>query len=126
MDVAANPRIGKASLSVGGATITDIFTNSPAFAPSVTALLAGLGIAPGTPAFLQFVQVAKWVLDPADPLNYAANLSAQTLPSPLSGNAAPAPRKIMMQLSNCDRTVPNPFNLELYGNIKPGTGGSAA
>ena len=113
VDVAANPRISKAAFSVGGGTLADIFTNSPSFAGRVNGLLASLGILPGTAGYLQFINVAKWILDPADPLNFADNLSTHTLASPLSGNQAPAARKILGQVSNCDLTVPNPFNAEL-------------
>ena len=112
LDVATNPRIGKAAFSVGGGTVADIFTNSPAFAPQVNLLLASLGIAPGTAAYLQFVNVAKWILDPADPVNFATNLIAKPLASPLSGGAVPPAKKVLEQISNCDLTVPNPFNLE--------------
>ena len=112
VDVAANPRIGKAAFSVGGGTLADTFTNSPAFGPAVNTLLTSLGIAPGSSAYLQFVNVAKWILDPADPVNFATNLIANPLASPLSGGVAPPARKILAQISNCDLTVPNPFNLE--------------
>src|SRR5207253_7358672 len=65
-DVAANPRFSRAVFNVGGSTITDIFTDTTgAFASSPNALLASIGIAPGTAAYLQVLNVAKWVLDPA-------------------------------------------------------------
>lgn len=123
-DVAANPRLRAAALNVGGSTVVDVFTNSPAFAGALGALLAPLGIEQGTPAYLRFLQVAKWILDPADPENFAAHLSARTLPSPLSGNTAPPPRAVLGQLALCDGTVPNAFSLNLYGLA--GLGPSAA
>jgi hypothetical protein len=125
VDVAANPRIQKAALNVGGSTLADVFTQSPSFQGQVGALLAGLGIAPGSAAFLQFVQVAKWVLDPADPENFARNLSQQTLPSPLLGGAAPMPRSILGQMALCDSVVPNAFSLNLYGEAGLPTAGGA-
>ena len=127
IDAAANPRVSKVALSVGGGTMTDVFTNSPSFASAVGGLLATLHITAGTPAYLQFINVAKWALDPADPLNYVTNLSANTLPSPLSGNVAPPARKVMAQLSNCDQTVPNPFNLEMdeLSGLLPAASGTA-
>jgi hypothetical protein len=125
VDVAANPRIGKAALNVGGSTLADVFTTSPAFAAQKAALLGALGIADGSADFLQFVQVAKWALDPADPENFAQNLSQQTLPSPLSGGAAPPPRSLIGQMALCDDVVPNAFNLNLYGLAGlPTTGGA--
>jgi hypothetical protein len=61
--------------------------------------------------------VAKWVIDPADPENFAQHLLANTLPGPLSGGAAPPAKKIIGQMALCDGTVPNAFNLNLYGLI---------
>ncbi len=118
-DVATNPRISKAGFNVGGGTIVDIFTNSPAFVNQTNALLAGLGIEPGTSAYLQFLVVAKTVLDPADPVNFVGHLTANTLPNLLAtGNQAP--KKILTQMANCDQTVPNPFNLIYASNVPTG------
>ncbi|HEY6908537.1 MAG TPA: hypothetical protein VI356_04150 [Myxococcales bacterium] len=125
LDVAANPRMARAALNVGGATIADVFTQSPSFQAQLGALLSNLGIAPGSAAFLQFVQVAKWVLDPADPENFAENLARKTLPSPLLGGAAPPPRPVLGQMALCDQVVPNAFSLNLYGEAGlPTTGGA--
>lgn len=125
MDVATNPRISKAVLNVGGGTVVDIFTNSPAFKDQTDQLLAGLGIQRGTSKFLQFLVVAKTVLDPADPVNFAGHLTAKTLPNllpPLGGNpngsVPQAPKKILTQMANCDGVVPNPFGL-LWASTVP-------
>ena len=126
VDVAANPRFSQAVLNVGGGTIVDVFSNSSlAQGPNgLNALLASLGIALGTPAYLQFINVAKWILDPADPLNYAQHLTANTLPNLFlppdgkpDGSVAQRPKRILGQVAACDSTVPNPFNLELYKTI---------
>ncbi len=108
-DVAANPRISKAVFNVGGGTIVDIFTNSPAFKPTTDALLAGLGIMRGTSQFLQFLVVAKTVLDPADPINFAGHLTdaAHTLPNLLvTPTRLQDPKKVLTQVANCDAVVP--------------------
>ena len=131
LNVAANPRISKAALNVGGGTLTDIFTNSPAFAPSTCALLQSVHVLPMgscTPttaeqqaAYLKFLIVAKWVLDPADPINAAGHILGDakhpTLPNLLAGGAPQTGKAVLGQLAACDLTVPNPFNLLLYGNI---------
>ena len=114
VDVAANARIRKAALNVGGSTFVDIGTNSAAFKGTLDTLLAALGITRGTARYLAFVNVAKWVLDPSDPENFAANLTTNTLPGPLSGGVAPPARAVMGQLALCDTVVPNPFSLDLY------------
>ena len=117
MDVAANPRISKAVLNVGGGTVVDIFTNSPAFKTGILQLLAGLGIAPGTSAYLQFLVVAKTILDPADPVNFAGHITANTLPNLLpplggaiDGSISQAPKQLLTQVAFCDQVVPNPFS----------------
>jgi dienelactone hydrolase len=121
VDVATNPRISRAVLNVGGGTIVDIFTTSPAFSTSTNALLAGLGIQPGAnSAYFQFLVVAKTILDPADAVNFAGHLQANTLPNllpPLGGNpngsVPQAAKSILTQAAFCDQVVPNPWNYVL-------------
>jgi hypothetical protein len=127
LDVATNPRISKAVLNVGGGTVTDIFTNSPAFQPQVDQLLAQVGIQRGTPQFLQFLVVSKTVLDPADPVNFAGHLTANTLPNLLpplggaqDGHIPQAAKQILTQMANCDGVVPNPFGFVLASNVPTG------
>jgi hypothetical protein len=111
----------KAGFNVGGGTVVDIFTNSPAFVDSTDALLASLGITPGTSAYLQFLVVAKTVLDPADPVNFVGHLTSNTLPNLLAaGNPPQAAKKVLTQIANCDQTVPNPFELIYASNIPTG------
>ena len=114
VDVAANPRISKAVLNVGGGPVVDLFTNSPAFASVTNQLLASLGILPGAnSAYLQFLVVAKTILDPADPVNFAGHLTANTLPNLLAnpnGTVAQAAKGVLTQAAYCDQVVPNPFN----------------
>ena len=120
-DVSANPRISRAVLNVGGGTVVDVFTTSPAFVSTTNALLAGLGVQPGAnSAYLQFLVVAKTILDPADPVNFAGHLQEKTLPNllpPLGGNpdgsVPQAAKGILTQAAFCDQTVPNPWNLIL-------------
>jgi hypothetical protein len=133
VDVAANPRISKAVFTVGGGTVVDIFSNSPAFSAQFDQLLAGLGVQRGTSQFLQLLVVAKTVLDPADPVNFAGHLSCptatctNTLPNllpPLGGNpngtVLQLPKKILTQVANCDAVVPNPFSFVYASNVPTG------
>ena len=128
-DVATNPRIAAAGLNVGGGTVVDVFTNSPAFVSETDALLASLGIQPGTSAYLQFLVVAKTVLDPADPINFVGHITANTLPN-LLGTGNQAPKPVLSQAAYCDQTVPNPWNF-IYANVLgatplPPTGGAGS
>jgi hypothetical protein len=122
-DIASNPRISKAVLNVGGGTVTDVFTQSPSFQTQVNLLLNGLGIdrVHNPSGFLQFLTVAKTVLDPADPINFVGHLTANTLPDFTSATgAAQAPKSILTQMAFCDQTVPNPFNLLFASNAPTG------
>jgi len=126
LNLAANPRISRGALNVGGGTLVDIITNAPAFASSIGGLLASVGVTPGTAGYLEFLILAKWVLDPADPINAAGHILGDathpTLPDVFATAAAGQPemqaaKSVLGQMAACDNTVPNPFNLELYGNI---------
>jgi len=116
-DVAVNPRSSEAVLNVGGGTVVDIFTTSPSFVTTTNTLLASLGIQPGAnSAYLQFLVVAKTILDPADPVNFAGHLQSNTLPNLLAnpnGSVAQTAKKILTQAAFCDQVVPNPWNFIL-------------
>ena len=123
INVAVNPRISEAVLNVPGGTFVDIAATSPAFSDGLNRVLAALPppagpILPGTPQYLQFLQVAKWVLDPAEPINFAGHLLGgtdhPTLPNLLAGGAAQPGKKVLGQMAVCDNVVPNPFNLLLF------------
>ena len=118
VDVAANPRISRAALNTGGGTVVDALATSPTFSSTTNALLAGLGILPGTPAYLQFLVVAKTVLDPADPLNFAGHLQSSTLRNLLGapfddGTGHQNVKSVLTQAAFCDQVLPNPFNFIL-------------
>lgn len=126
--MATNPRINRGVLSVGGGTIVDVFTTSPSFQAGVDALFPTLipgftrpKVTPGDPAFdpavytayTQLLQVAKWILDPADPINYAQHLRASPLPNLLANpnGSVPQPAKeVFAQIAQGDTVVPNTTN----------------
>jgi hypothetical protein len=78
-----------------------------------------MGITPGTSKYLQFLSVAKLILDPADPVNFAGHLTANTLPNLLASvppGTSPPPqdaKKVLTQAALCDQTVPNTWNYVL-------------
>ena len=120
VDVAANPRISKAVLNVGGATWPDIASTSFSYRSLYTAALASLGIVEGSLENLLFLIAAHWVLDPADPANFARALVQAPLPNLFvdpTGLTPQAPKAILGQAARCDVTVPNPTNELLYGLI---------
>jgi len=118
--LATNPRITRGVLSVGGGTIVDVFTTAPAFADQVNALFLSLGIDRSQIAtdpvvaarYLQTLNVAKWILDPGDPVNFARHLRTSPLPDLLSPTPAlQAPKDAWGMVAQGDTVVPNPFNL---------------
>jgi hypothetical protein len=136
--IASNPRLSRAALSVGGGTVVDVFTHSPAFQADVEALFSGLlkdelggqqfsfdmvdptnaafnlGVAQ---AYLQTVNVAKWILDPGEPVNFADNLRNHPLPNLLAdatGATPQAAKNVFGQAAQNDTVIPNPFNFLLY------------
>jgi pimeloyl-ACP methyl ester carboxylesterase len=116
--VAANPRVGSLVDIAGGATSIDVFANPESHYNSVfTGLLAGAGIFPGTPDYLKFVQIGKWILDPADPANFARFTTSNTLGTLPPSFPAPATRPALAQLSLCDATVPNAQNTYLASQL---------
>ena len=102
VDLAVTPAYKGAVLNAGGGTFVDIASDSPAFKNLLDSLVQGLGITPGSSAYLQFLQVAKWVIDPADPVNFASTLVKRGIP-------------ILGQAARCDNTVPNTENELFYG-----------
>jgi hypothetical protein len=123
LSVAANPRFTRAVLAEGGATAIDIFANpDSSFHSTLVALLSAADppIVEGTPQYLQFLQVAKWVLDPADPANFAGTLLGDLAHPrlPIGLPFAPAvPAEVLAQAALCDGTIPNPQNEELAGLV---------
>jgi pimeloyl-ACP methyl ester carboxylesterase len=123
--LATNPRVSRGVLSVPGGTLTDVFTNAPAFDAQVDALFLSLGIDrsqigtdPAVAArYLQTVNVVKWILDPADPVNFAKHVVTSPLPNLLSPTPAlQSPKEPWGQLAQGDLVVPNPYNQLLFAN----------
>jgi dienelactone hydrolase len=129
--LAANPRFERGAFSPTGGTLVDVFTTSPSFHDEVCTLFdslgvpcAEIGVDPAVTAkYLQLLVVAKWVMDPAEPLNFARHVGTK-LPSPLLApfpdglggtGVVHATTAVLGQASNCDATIPNAFNLEEFG-----------
>jgi hypothetical protein len=112
---AVSPDTTNVVLNVAGGALPQIILTAPAFASRKALLLAQLavqGIQPGTPAFDQFVGIAQWILDPADPVNMGWRL---THPIALPGGVmSPNPnRRALIQFIEGDDTVPNATTLAL-------------
>lgn len=71
--------IGPVSLAMAGGGLAHLLESSEAFGPAIQAGLSAAGIAKGTPPYQTFFRLAQQVLDPADPVNYAATSSGHPL-----------------------------------------------
>jgi hypothetical protein len=100
---AASPNVKNAVFNVPAGNLTGVLLTSPAFASARTGFLANLasqGINQGTPAFDQFLGIARMILDPADPINYIYSVE--------NGPASPAGREALIQYIELDEVTPNP------------------
>jgi dienelactone hydrolase len=142
--LATNPRFSRGALNAVGGTMVDIFTSAPAFQSTVDALFSSIGIDRSKIAtdpavaskYLQTLILMKWILDPAEPINYARNIE-QKLPSPLlaappaglGGTPYTSPgTQVLGQLITCDQKVTNATTLvngvpQPYGDLLLALGG---
>ncbi len=116
-DLAAiEPTIGTFVLNVPGAGLVDLMQESAVFGPQLTAGLGARGIEPGSPEMAQFEGIARWVLDPVDPINYAHHAvhAPLTYVDPVDGveKSAP-PKRVLVQMAVNDLVVPNPSSERL-------------
>jgi hypothetical protein len=110
---AVNPRITRAVFPQLGATDVDIFANPQSFYnPTLLRVIAP--VEAGSADYLKLLQVAKWILDPAE----AANFARHVVPGDLVSPVGPMPaREVMTHISLCDDTVPNAQNTFLASQL---------
>jgi dienelactone hydrolase len=99
---AASPDVGNVALNVPGGGLVDVLLTSPSFADQAAgfkALLAANGMPEGTPGYDNFINIARWIMDPADPLNAAHQV--------LNGPVTPEGRQALIQYIPEDQTIPN-------------------
>jgi hypothetical protein len=117
--VASSPEVHTGVLNVPAGDLIRIFLTSPN--ATLSALRAGFigqlqaqGIQPNTPAFDDFIGLAKMILDPADPLNSGFALT--------HNQGTPTDRHTFFQFIENDQFLPNPTTLELVNSNLRGGG----
>jgi hypothetical protein len=122
---AVSPDTTNVVLNVPGGALPQVILNGGDWTAERTALLNGLamqGIQFGTPAYDQFVGIAQWVLDPADPANLGWRLThpVPVCPGGMSygtctgaTNTPNTNRAALIQFIEGDQVVPNISNLAL-------------
>lgn len=113
LSTSVSPNVGNVVLNVPAGDLTSVLLTSqaPDFVKARTGFLKSLAdenITPGTPAFDQFIGLAKFILDPADPMNYAARVSARSQ------------GKTLIQYVTQDEVLPNPTTEALISAAKKG------
>jgi pimeloyl-ACP methyl ester carboxylesterase len=119
MALAAIPEISAATLNVPGADPVQVTLTSPRFAPQKVALdtyLAGRGIPTGSQKYEEFMDTARWILDPADPQNFGRHLISEPLIDVQTSMPGPRKRPFVSWVEG-DDVVPNPTTELLIRSI---------
>lgn len=103
----ATDDIVAANMLTPGAGITRLLENSPAFSVPILAGLANLGLTQDTSSFQAYMNILQATLDSGDPANFAADLGASNLNTPL-----------LISIVVDDSTIPNSVDSagEVLGN----------
>lgn len=103
-------------LNVPGAPVVDVILTAPSFKSIKDALLKAQGITEGSLAYQQLKTTFTWILDPADPGNFAQYLETKQLVDQTSTSGAKVPAKeVMVQLAGKDQTIPTKLGQYLAG-----------
>lgn len=133
--------VNAASLGMIGGGIPKLLENSASFGPRILAGLAAIGLEQGTEPYEAFFRSAQHILDPGDPINYAASAADhhpvhaieiigpppdQTIPNsasdaPLAGTE---PLLQAMELTSVGTTVSDPDGLRVAVRFLAGEHGS--
>src|SRR5688500_10509072 len=92
-------------LILPGAGLVQLLESSTYFYFTLEQLLQDKGIERGSADYRSFVNAARWVMDPADPLNFAqhATLTPLTYVDPVSGELRVAPfKRVLIQMADGD------------------------
>jgi dienelactone hydrolase len=113
LHASVNPRVRHVALNVAGGDPVGVLLTSTneTFVQRRQAFLAQLqaaGRVQGTPAFDEFITLARTILDPADPRNYGWFLENAT--------SAPNGRQAFIQYIRGDEVIPNPLTEALIAS----------
>jgi len=115
ISMAYAPEVGNVMLNVPGADLPLILLTSPSFDKQKQGFLAALasqGIEQNSPLYDQFLGIAKWIIDPADPANAGWYLTHQAKIPARPANIS-ASRRAFMQWILGDQVVVNPSTVAL-------------
>jgi hypothetical protein len=101
----------RAVLSVPGAPLVQIILTSPDYTTTKNALLQGLGIKEGSLDYLKLGTTFTWIIDPADPANFARyvktdQLVDQVQTTLLGKTTYVTAKEVIIQLAGKDEVIP--------------------
>jgi hypothetical protein len=96
--------IDRAVLNVPGADTVDLFDESPFFSGKVEAFFRREGVDPESFDGHRFMNVARWIMDAADPATFASKLVRRP-----DG----PPRAVLLQMALADIIIPNDYTRKL-------------
>jgi len=97
----------RAVLNVPGAPMVDIIFTAPSFKSIKDDILKAQNVKEGSLDYLRLLTTFKWILDPADPANFARYVQLSGLPDATSTTGAKVPTKqVLVQLAGKDKTIP--------------------
>jgi alpha-beta hydrolase superfamily lysophospholipase len=102
---APQPVASRVLMSTSGAPLVDMVLDSPTLRPRVNQALAQAGIQPNSQQFEQFLDLARWTLDVAEPTNYASQVFGQ------------GGRQMLMQVATGDGVMPPNWGRRLAAAI---------
>jgi hypothetical protein len=105
--LAMSPSVNLGVLTAGGGDLVDLYSDPMSTLSGGVA--ASLGVTAGTPAFFALLENFRWIMDPADPINYARYVrapDATTMPGR-------TPAKVILQEMGSDGVIPNRYTLAL-------------
>ena len=100
----------RAVLNVPGAPLVEIILTGPGYKTTKEALLKANNVKEGTLGYLRLAATFHWIMDPADPGNFARYSQKGGLPDRVLSTASSAvtikSKEVMIQLAGKDTTVP--------------------
>jgi pimeloyl-ACP methyl ester carboxylesterase len=106
---ATHPDISRVVLNVPGADLIELFRTSTVFRSHMDAFLAREMVEVGTPDHELVLNVARWIMDPIDPQNFADYLLRKNIDT----GAALGARTMLIQMATLDLIIPNENTLLL-------------
>ncbi|MFP2910585.1 hypothetical protein ACLESD_37210 [Pyxidicoccus sp. 3LFB2] len=110
LSASVSERMRRVALNAAGGGLVDVLltANNPVFVARRTGflnLLKSTGREPGMPQFDEFINLARTILDPGDPINYGYHL--------VNSPSQPAGRAAFVQSIKDDDVIPNPVTRKL-------------